>query len=112
MRNEVSSKIRESAHFAVYDTQHAWIWQADIVSRQEKALRRLHDALGMATRTIPRDFIEMREAQIRRRYGGLQIKRHSRYGEIPNLIDYTRQFGDEYKYPWETKKKSGDPKAG
>jgi len=43
------------------------------------------------------------EERIRKNVRGLRIRRHEVHGEIPDLVEYSKNFPMEYKFPWPEK---------
>ena len=103
--------LKEHDYFNVYDVSDNWIWRCEFIDRQKEELEKFRRSIDLSPEPVPEKVIKMREADIRSRFNGMRIQRHKDFGEIPYLPDYSRYFGMEYKFPWKTRKKSGDPKS-
>lgn len=97
--------------FAQYDADTPWIWRMEFVDRQREAIELLHQIRKKSDDPIAYNMLLREEERIRKTVRGLRIRRHEVHGEIPDLVEYSKNFPVEYKFPWTSKRKSGDEKA-
>ena len=75
----------------------------EFVDRQREAIERLHQTMAMSHDPMAGLSLLREEERIRKNVRGLRIRRHQRFGEIPDLKHYSLHFGVEYKFPWPEK---------
>jgi predicted MPP superfamily phosphohydrolase len=91
---------------ADYDNSHPWVFQVDIISHTKQFEEALNRSLPLAT---PIPSIEIGRWAVKSllsifsKNRGFTIVRHEKYGEVPDLEEYSKIDPSEYSYPWSTK---------
>ncbi len=84
-----------------YDTNKQWVFPVELISKQKQASEEYEENMQYARAEgayqITDKMIEEGKQSIADNVHGYLIRRHLKYGEIPDFTTYKRLFPDEYK---------------
>jgi hypothetical protein len=84
-----------------YDTDRHWVFPVELISKQKQASEEYEKTMNKARSEgayqITDKMIDDGKKSIADNIHGYLIRRHLKYGEIPDFTTYKRLFSDEYK---------------
>jgi len=106
--------------YSHYNQKSPWQFRVELINRKLR-YDKLYDLKELETfadvpkgwqkgRTAYKVVGEMEKENDNTRPKGLYIDRHSKFGETPDHRSYSKIFGAEYSFDWESGKKTGDSK--
>ena len=93
---KIALKASSHEHLSRYNSNSAWVYPIQLLSRKSLALAKFDEALAMADGNYSPTLAQQQRQRIEDTIEGYIVDRYAVYGEVPDLDFYRDMFAREY----------------